>query len=182
MISIMWIFYLKIIQSNSYNIIFKFLVFNFMISKITIRISLGNVLNLLASVINKLFMFLLRSFMASSLSLTLSPILSSACTERLWKNSLIAFFEIILSPPRKTFNAARNCTQTSPWAYVEVKFSYKSNGVRISFVFTNNGTTPVGTMAKVSTARNPPNLKKSLSKSLKTSARLCSFFFINIRI
>ena len=35
-----------------------------MISKITIRISLGNVLNLLASVINKLFMFLLRSFMA----------------------------------------------------------------------------------------------------------------------
>ena len=96
--------------------------------------------------------------------------------ERLRKNSLIAFFKITLSLPRKTFNTARNCKQTSPWASAELKFSYNSNSERISFVFTNHGTTPVGTMAKVLTAGNLPNLNNNLSKSLKISAGLCSFF------
>ena len=74
------------------------------------------------------------------------------------------------------FNAARNCTQTSPWASVKLKFSYESNGERISFGFTNDGNTPVSKMANVSTAGNLPNLKKNLLKSLKISAGLCSFF------
>ena len=110
--------------------------------------------------------------MASNLSLTLSSISFSAYIKRLWKNSLIAFFEIILSPTRETFNAARNCTQSSPWASVELKFSYKSNGERISFAFTNDGTTPGGTMAKLSTTGNLLNLKKDLWKCLKISAGL----------
>ena len=62
---------------------------------------------------------------------------------------------------RKTFNTARNCTQTSPWASVELKFSHKSNDERISFVFTNDGTTPFGTIAKVLADGNLPNFKKS---------------------
>ena len=65
---------------------------------------------------------------------------------------------------RKTFNAARNCTQTSPWASVELKFSYKSNSERISFVFTNDGTTPFGTIAKVLADWNLPNFKKTYQK------------------
>ena len=81
--------------------------------------------------------------------------------EKLWKNSLIAFFEIILSPPRQTFNAARICTQTSPWASIESKLLYKLNSERISYVFTNDGTTPVGTIAKVLTVGNLPNFKKN---------------------
>ena len=53
------------------------------------------------------------SFMASNLSFTLSSISFSAYIKGYEKKSLIAFFKIILSPPRETFNAARNCTQSS---------------------------------------------------------------------
>ena len=47
---------------------------------------------------------------------------------------------------------------------------------RISFVFINNGTTAVGAMAQTLTNGNQPNLTKNLSKPLKISVGICSFF------
>ena len=71
---------------------------------------------------------------------------------------LIAFFKIFFSPPKWLFNAAKNYTQTKPWASVWLKNSYNSNGERLSLVLTNDGIDPRGIAASVSTAGNLPNL------------------------
>ena len=86
--------------------------------------------------------------------LVVSSSSSSACKERFWKNSVIAFFEIFLSPPKWLFNVAKNCTQTKPQASVWLKNSYNSNGERISSVLTKDGIDPRGVTASFSTAGN----------------------------
>ena len=113
-------------------------------------------LNLLASVISKLFIFLFSLFTALSLISILSSDQFKACIERLWKNSLIAFSKIFFLLPRWTFNAAKNYTKTNPWASVELKFSYKSNGERILLAFMDGGTTPAGTTTRLLMPGNLP--------------------------
>ena len=82
----------------------------------------------------------------------------SACKERFWKNSVIAFFEIFLSPPKWLFNAAKNCTQTKPWASVWLKNSYNPNSEKISSVLTKDGVDPWGITTSFSRAGYLPTL------------------------
>ena len=105
-----------------------------------------------------MLILLLSSLTASNFMLVVSSSSSSACKEKFWKNSAIAFFEMILSLPKWLFTAAKNCTQTKPWASVWFKNSCNSNGERISSVLTKAEIDPRGITASFSTAGNLPNL------------------------
>ena len=59
------------------------------------------------SVINKSFKLLLSLFIASNLITTVSSDLLKAALANGEKNSLTAFFEIIFTPPKCTFRAAK---------------------------------------------------------------------------
>ena len=115
-------------------------------------------MNLLASSIKILLILLLSLFIASNFMLVVSSSSLSTSRDRFWKNSLITFFETFFSLPKLLFNAAKNSTQTKPWASVWLKNSGNSNGERISSVLTKGGIDPWGITASFSTAENLRNL------------------------
>ena len=66
---------------------------------------------------------------------------------------LIAF-EIIFSPPKWIFSAAKKYTQTNPLLFPKLNFSYNTEGEMRLFELTNFGTSFVGTIVNSLIAGN----------------------------